>query len=156
MVATTVLGRARGALARSDRARLRRRLARAMAAAGVASSELSLALVDDDVIHDLNRRWRGVDRPTDVLSFAQQEGEGGSGGALGDVVISVETARRQAAAVAGRQLDDELLHLAVHGLAHLLGYDHATRREERVMFGWEAELRAQALAPGRPRLVERP
>jgi probable rRNA maturation factor len=173
MIATTVRGRARGAIPRAARGRLVRRLGRAMAAAGVGAAELSLALVDDDEIRALNRRWRRKDRPTDVLSFALDEAATPAGGLprqrdpksergcaattslLGDVVISVETAARQAAAAA-RPLEAELLHLAVHGLAHLCGYDHATVREERVMFGWEAELRAVALGRGAIQIVPRP
>ena len=87
-------------------------------------AELSLVLVSDAVMRRLNRRWRGADRPTDVLSFAQAEGQGGAPeGLLGDVVISVDTARRQArerAAPLARELD----RLLIHGVLHLLGYDH--------------------------------
>lgn len=156
MIATTVRGRARGRLSSTERRRLGRRLERAMAAAGVGSAELSLSLVDDDEIRALNRDYRRRDRPTDVLSFSMREGEGAIASALlGDVVISVDTARRQAEA-AGRPLDDELLHLAVHGLAHLLGYDHATAAEERVMFGYEAQLRAEAERRGPVRTVQGP
>jgi probable rRNA maturation factor len=72
----------------------------------------------------LNRDWRGKDRPTDVLSFAQREGAGGAPrGLLGDVVISVDTARRQAAERAA-PLAHELDRLLIHGVLHLLGYDH--------------------------------
>jgi probable rRNA maturation factor len=129
------------------RARLRKRLERAMAAAGMADRELALSLVGDAEIHELNRDFREVDKPTDVLSFSMVEGEGGGlhPQVMGDVVISVETAGRQAAE-AGRTLEEELLRLAVHGFVHLCGYDHATADEERRMFGWEAELRAHALA----------
>jgi rRNA maturation RNase YbeY len=81
-------------------------------------------LVSDAVMRRLNRQWRGADRPTDVLSFAQAEGQGGAPeGLLGDVVISVDTARRQArerAAPLARELD----RLLIHGVLHLLGYDH--------------------------------
>lgn len=157
-IAVDVRGRARGFLDRSERARLVRRLARAMEAAGCEGAEVSLSLVDDDEIRALNKAWRGKDKPTDVLSFSQSEGEAivtAAGEVLGDLVISVETAARQAEA-AGRAIDQELLHLAVHGLAHLCGYDHATKAEERVMFGWEALLREQALARGGVRGVERP
>ncbi len=139
------------------RTRLGRRLARAMTAAGEPGSQLSLSLVDDEEIRALNRDYRDKDRPTDVLSFAMREGEGGAlhPELLGDVVISVETAERQAAE-AGHSLDEELLALAVHGLAHLLGEDHATADEERRMFGWEALLRAQALGRGAVSPVPRP
>lgn len=102
-------------------ARSARRLLRALR---LDDAELSVMLCSDAVIHALNRDWRGRDRPTDVLSFAQGEGEGARpAGLLGDVVISVDTARRQAAergATLGRETD----RLLVHGLLHLLGYDH--------------------------------
>jgi probable rRNA maturation factor len=81
-------------------------------------------LVSDSVMRRLNRDWRGRDRPTDVLSFAQREGAGGApDGLLGDVVISVDTARRQAAERA-ETLASELDRLLIHGVLHLLGYDH--------------------------------
>jgi probable rRNA maturation factor len=107
---------------------LARRLARSgrrlLAALGCGDAELSVVLVSDPVMHRLNRTWRGADRPTDVLAFAQREGTGGApDGLLGDVVISVDTARRQAAAH-GHSLAAESDRLLVHGLLHLLGYDH--------------------------------
>ena len=81
-------------------------------------------LVSDAVMRNLNRQWRSADRPTDVLSFAQGEGAGGApAGLLGDVVISIDTARRQAAARA-EPLGAELDRLLIHGVLHLLGYDH--------------------------------
>ena len=134
-----------------------------MTAAGVGDADLSLSLVDDDEIRELNRAWRRTDAPTDVLSFSMREGEPlpGPGASsigpeqLGDLVISVETAGRQANE-AGRPLAAELLHLGVHGLAHLLGYDHATLDEQRVMFGFEEELRAEATGRAAVRLVPRP
>ena len=100
-----------------------------------AVGELSISLVGDDEIQALNRDWRGRDRPTDVLAFAQQEGEGDPvPGLLGDVVISVPTAARQAA-LRGVDLDRELRALLVHGLLHLLGHDHErSRSEARHMF----------------------
>ena len=133
-----------------------KRLARAVGLAEP-GGELTISLTDDAEIQALNRDYAGEDHATDVLSFSMREGEGGElhPQLLGDVVISVETAARQAAA-GGRSLDEELFHLAVHGLAHLLGYDHATKAEERVMFGFEAELRAQALGAGRVVTVPRP
>ncbi len=113
-----------------------------MRAAGVADCEVALSLVDDREMLKLNRQWAGEDHATDVLSFSQREGGGGTDThLLGDIVISIETAARQAGR---RALLDELAHLAVHGLAHLLGFDHATKAEERVMFTYEEKLRAQA------------
>jgi probable rRNA maturation factor len=131
------------------RRELVRRLERAMRAAGVAERELALSLVDDREILRLNREYAGEDHATDVLSFEQDAP------LFGDVVISVDTALRQARA-GKRTLVDELAHLAVHGLAHLCGYDHATSAEETVMFEWEAKLRRQAEARGPVRRVSRP
>jgi probable rRNA maturation factor len=116
---------------------LRARLSRAMRTAGVGKRALTLSLTDDAELRALNRQYAGEDHATDVLSFEQEEP------LLGDVVISVETAARQAK-TAGHSLGAELFHLAVHGMVHLLGYDHATKAEERVMFAYEAELRARA------------
>jgi probable rRNA maturation factor len=137
----------------ATRTRLRRRAGRMVDAAARAEGrrrlELSLLLCGDEEIHDLNRTFRRKDRPTDVLAFAMREGPGGSlhPTVLGDVVISVETARRQA-----RQgLAVELEHLFAHGLCHLLGYDHRTDREERVMNARAAALRAEAARRGRIR-----
>jgi probable rRNA maturation factor len=121
-----------------------------MEAAGVADAELALSLTGDAELRRLNREYAGEDHATDVLSFSQCEGGGDPDGPLGDVIISVPTARRQARASGGSLLD-ELFHLSVHGLCHLLGYDHATKREERVMFAYEARLRASASGRRRAR-----
>ena len=134
-----------------DRERLARTLWRALDGEGLAGAEVTLLLVGDRRIHELNRRWRGVDRPTDVLAFPQREGEGGDlhPGVLGDVVISVATAARQARE-AGRPLADELDLLAVHGVLHLAGYDHEAgpaaarkmRRREAALLGARGPARA--------------
>jgi len=116
--------------------RLGRDARRLLAALKLSHAELSLLLVSDREMHRLNHVWRGKDRPTDVLAFAQAEGPGGApDGLLGDVVISVDTARRQAADC-GHPLPHEGARLLVHGLLHLLGYDHErsaaeARRMER-------------------------
>ena len=96
--------------------------------------ELSLLFCGDHTIAGLNARWREVDAPTDVLSFPQGEGD-----LLGDLAISVETARRQAI-VRGHALIDELRVLMVHGLLHLLGHDHEDAREWSVMAAEESRL----------------
>ncbi len=102
-------------------------------ALGLEDRELSVLLCGDDAIRVLNRDYREVDRPTDVLAFPQAEGEGGAAPAiLGDVVISLPTARRQAQK-AGRAIVAEVTMLLAHGLLHLLGYDHRDRSEERIM-----------------------
>ena len=116
--------------------RLGRDARRLLASLHLSHAELSLLLVSDREMHRLNRSWRGKDRPTDVLAFAQAEGPGGAPeGLLGDVVISVDTARRQAVEL-GHSLAREAARLLVHGLLHLLGYDHErsaaeARRMER-------------------------
>ena len=105
-----------------------------LAALGEPRAELSILLTDDLTIHPLNRDYRGRDRATDVLSFSQREGEGpGGGGALlGDVVISIETAERQAIS-RGHGVDREMRVLLVHGICHLLGFDHKTDAEAAAM-----------------------
>jgi probable rRNA maturation factor len=123
---------------------LKQRLLRAMKAAGVADRALTLSLTNDRELRALNRQYAGEDHATDVLSFEQDAP------LLGDVIISVETARKQAKA-AKHSLLAELFHLSVHGMVHLMGYDHATKAEERVMFGYEAKLRARATARRRRR-----
>ncbi len=94
------------------------------------AAEVSVLLTNDDVVHDLNHRYRGYDKPTDVLSFAQRDHLPGAPPApklpgipdpLGDVIISVDTAERQALAH-GVTIDQELALLTVHGILHLLGY----------------------------------
>ena len=153
---------ARGQLAPDVLARVRRRVRRMVDAAGLTEGrapgtrrgrrrelEVTLLLTDDPTIHRLNRDYRGVDRPTDVLAFAMREGEGGAlqPHVLGDLVISLPTARRQARrGPAG--LEREVLHLAAHGLCHLLGYDHRDDAEEVEMNARAAALLAEAARRG--------
>ena len=107
--------------------------------------EWSLTFVDDAAIHQLNRDYRGVDRPTDVLSFALEEAESPKGlpkGAprmLGDVVIAVPTAVRQAEE-RGHAVEAELGLLMIHGLLHLLGLDHDTAEAKAEMWRHQAEM----------------
>jgi probable rRNA maturation factor len=103
-------------------------------ALGLADRELSLRLTRDAEIQELNRRYRGKDRATDVLSFSLREGQFGEmARALGDVVISLDTAARQAKENHVR-LDQEVDRLLVHGVLHLAGYDHEkSAREARRM-----------------------
>lgn len=128
-----------------DTAALKRLAARTLAAETIAPpTELSILLTGDAAIRALNRDYRGTDALTDVLSFAQSEGLAFVAAAdapphLGDVVISVDTARRQAAEY-GLPLQDELAHLLVHGILHLLGYDHERADDERVMRAREGDL----------------
>lgn len=107
---------------------------RMLRALSLSKAELSILLCDDATIHVLNRDYRKKDKPTDVLAFAMREGEGADPGSdlLGDVVISIDTARRQAAE-RSRTVKSEVTFLLAHGLLHLLGYDHQTDAEERRM-----------------------
>ncbi len=103
---------------------------------GAPRAVVSAALVDDERIRELNRQYRGIDKPTDVLSFAAREGEqlhsGRKGEYLGDIAISLETAARQADEF-GHSLSRELAFLTVHGVLHLLGYDHMVPEDEKEM-----------------------
>lgn len=116
---------------------------RILAHFGLEEAELSVLLCDDAVIWPLNRDYRFKDRPTDVLAFAQREGLAfpGAGDVLGDVVISVETAARQAAE-RGHDVAREVRILLVHGICHLLGYDHERDDEALVMEAKECEVLA--------------
>ena len=98
------------------------------------SDELSIVLTTDEQIHILNRDYRRKDRATDVLAFAIREGEFSSmaGNLLGDVIISVPTARRQAREK-GREPLAEVVMLLAHGLLHLLGWDHDTVAKDKRM-----------------------
>ena len=132
---------ARGRRATALAPRVHRHARRLLAALRLPAAELSIALVSDRRMRALTRDWRGRDRATDVLAFAQREGPGGAPvDLLGDVVISVDTAGRQA--VEHRHpLGMEVDRLLVHGLLHLLGYDHERsaaearrmQRRERVL-----------------------
>lgn len=110
-------------------------------------SELSVTFVGNDRIQEINREYRGIDRPTDVISFALEEkGEGetevrgiGLPRILGDIIISIPKAEEQAQEY-GHSFSRELGFLAVHGLLHLLGYDHMTAEEEKIMFARQKEI----------------
>lgn len=113
-----------------DLARLEQRARVVLSALGQARSELSIALVDDAQIAQLNEQWRDKPRATDVLSFSLVEGDFADhrAGMLGDVVISVETAAAQAAEL-HRSLDDRIARLLIHGILHLIGHDHEEDEE---------------------------
>ena len=119
-------------------ARLRRVLSAAARALDV-SGEVALVLTGDRAVRTLNARYRGKDKPTDVLSFP---GPGGREG-LGDIVISVETAERNARSL-GRTLPQELDVLTLHGFLHCLGYDHET--DDGTMDRLEGRLRRRLLS----------
>jgi probable rRNA maturation factor len=124
---------------------LRRSVETALTRHGSEAAEVSVHLTDDGEVQELNRRYRGIDAPTDVLSFAMDPGPGPRGPwLLGDVVISLPRARAQAEAF-GHDLARELCYLAVHGTLHLLGYDDA---EEQAAGAMAAEAEAVMAAVG--------
>ncbi|MEI4800248.1 rRNA maturation RNase YbeY [Bacillus sp. NPDC077411] len=110
-------------------------------------AELSITFVNNERIQEINREYRDKDQPTDVISFAMEdmgEGEMEIVGVemprmLGDIIISIPRAKEQAEEY-GHSFDRELGFLAVHGFLHLLGYDHMTEEEEKVMFGKQKEI----------------
>lgn len=108
-------------------------------------AELTIAITDDDEIHALNRKHRGVDAPTDVLSFAEAAtgasfvSAPGEPAYLGDVVISFPRAEAQAS-IGGHPVTSELTLLVIHGVLHLLGHDHAKAREKRKMWAVQEEI----------------
>jgi probable rRNA maturation factor len=117
-----------------------RRAIGAAAPARTRGSEVSVVLTSDRAIRTLNRRWRGRDRPTNVLSFPAPAAARGGPRHLGDIVLAYETVAREARAE-GKPLDHHIAHLALHGFLHLLGYDHESngqaeameRRERRIL-----------------------
>lgn len=127
-----------------DARRLKATARKLLAAAGEEGAALSVSLVTDRRIRMLNRAHRGKDRATDVLSFPLDPMPGAPERLLGDVVISVETARRQAAEY-GAPLQNELDRLLIHGLLHVMGHDHEEPGERAAM---EAEERRLAGAIG--------
>ena len=121
-------------LPRLDSRLLRSRAVRALREVGQSNSELSIAITLDDEIAALNSEHRGKRSATDVLSFSLLEGEHSDhrGKLLGDVVIGIETAARQARA-AHRGLNEEVARLLIHGILHLLGWDHEESAEAKLM-----------------------
>lgn len=125
-------------------AMLRRSIAEAAAAAG-RSGEIAIVLTDDSAMRDLNRRWRGKDTPTNVLSFPAAPSNGRPAGLplpLGDIVIAYETTAREASAQRTPFMH-HLAHLAVHGFLHLVGYDHDTDAEAEAMEDIEGKVLAR-------------
>lgn len=108
-----------------DRTGLRRDVRKILALLGTGPRELSLMIVDDEGIQTINRDYLRRNRPTNVIAFSLTEGDFGdvNPGVLGDVVVSVETAAREARA-AQIPVEDAILYLIIHGILHLAGYDH--------------------------------
>jgi probable rRNA maturation factor len=169
MITVMQRGTVRG---RVNAATLRRRAAKLLTALGRADDDLCLLLTDDPEIQELNRTYRQKDKPTDVLSFSQLEGVDrpalppGVPIALGDVVISLETAETQVSegclprlwAAMGNPdaappwtLLDEVTFLLVHGTLHLLGHDHEDDTQRAVMEAEEARLLPEISSGGRAR-----
>jgi probable rRNA maturation factor len=99
--------------------------------------------VDDDArVQALNKLWRGLDKPTNVLSFPAPDSPSGPARMLGDIAISYQTAAREAAAE-GKTLADHIAHLSVHGFLHLLGYDHESDEDAEEMEGLERVILAR-------------
>lgn len=123
-----------GTLPRAEATLLLARAKRVLRELGHAKEHVSLVLTNDEEIHELNKQYRAKDKPTDVLAFAMSEGEFAEhrSSMLGDVIVSVETAAKQAAH-AKKTLLDEVSMLVVHGMLHLLGWDHDTKPKERRM-----------------------
>ena len=131
---------------------LRAAVVRTLASEGVHKAELGVVVTDDDALRELNREHRGLDEPTDVLSFALSEGDDATfvlppddTRHLGEVIVSYPTVERQAQD-AGVKPTRELLHVLVHGVLHLLGHDHETPEEESAMHAREEAILA-SLAP---------
>jgi probable rRNA maturation factor len=119
-----------------------------LAVVGQADAELSLALIGNVEMQKLNAKYRGKDYPTDVLSFPMAEGLSPAGHLLGDVIISVEKAQQQAEE-RGRSRDKELATLLIHGIVHLLGYDHErSTRAARAMKRLENKIYRQLCDQG--------
>jgi len=146
---------------RLDRVALRRLALRVLRAEGVAPpAEVGLVVTDDETLRDLNHRYRGLDEPTDVLSFGHEPFDElraepfdrlrtepfvtppDGVRRLGEVILSYPTAEHQARE-AGRSVREEAAHLVVHGLLHLVGYDHEDAEDERRMRAREEELLGQ-------------
>jgi probable rRNA maturation factor len=144
---------------------LRRAVAAAAAAADQSTSaaELAIVLTDDSAVRLLNRKWRGIDAPTNVLSFPVEApaGAGGAGGAagapplLGDVVLGYETVAREARRD-GKPFAHHVAHLAVHGFLHLCGYDHENAGDAEAMEQLERDILRRLAIPNPYRTKPKP
>jgi probable rRNA maturation factor len=128
-----------------------RRAIGAAAPAQARGAELSVILTSDRAIRTLNRRWRGRDKSTNVLSFPAPPPAGrktwrGAARHLGDIVLAYETVAREARAE-GKPLDHHIAHLALHGFLHLLGYDHESHRQAEAMERRERRILARLGVP---------
>jgi len=102
----------------------------------------NVIIIDNEEIHKINKEYRGIDRPTDVISFALEDDDSFvqlDKRILGDIYISIDKAKEQAKEY-GHKLLRELCFLTIHGILHLLGYDHMTEEDEKVMFGLQERI----------------
>ena len=123
--------------------------ARRDVAVGATDVEVSVMLADDETVHGLNRQYRGIDKPTNVLSFPIRDGGAavqGMPALLGDVVLGYETVRAEAEA-AGKPLAHHVSHLIIHGVLHLVGYDHETDSDAAEMEPLETAILARLNIP---------
>jgi probable rRNA maturation factor len=126
-------------------AAVRSALAVAAATQSTSPAELAIVLTDDSAIRALNREWRGIDRPTNVLSFPARPGRA-EPVLLGDIVIAFETTMQEARSESKR-FEHHLVHLAVHGFLHLLGQDHDNDSDAEAMEGAERAILARLGVP---------
>lgn len=131
---------------------VRRALGEAATVLSTRPAELAIVLTDDSAIRALNREWREIDKPTNVLSFPVQQPPAAADGPsappilLGDIVIAFETTMQEARSES-RRFEDHLAHLAVHGFLHLLGQDHDNDRDAEAMEGLERAILARLGIP---------
>ena len=125
---------------------VRAAIAAAATALATADGEVSILLTDDCAIGKLNRDWRGIDKPTNVLSFPAAKTAGGGAHMLGDIVMAYETLRRECDDE-GRIFLHHLAHLAVHGFLHLVGYDHRTDSDADEMERLESQIMTRIKMP---------
>jgi probable rRNA maturation factor len=131
---------------------VREAIAAAAATLSTVDGEVSIVLTDDSDMRKLNRQWRGIDKPTNVLSFPAKDGGGEK--MLGDIVVAFETLQRECDEE-GMQFLHHLAHLAVHGFLHLHGYDHQTDAQADAMEALESRI-MRALKMPDPYLVREP
>jgi probable rRNA maturation factor len=122
---------------------VRAAIAAAAAMLSTAPGEVSIVLTDDSDMQGLNRQWRGIDKPTNVLSFPAPQG---ASAMLGDIVIAYETLKRECEDES-RPFLHHLAHLTVHGFLHLAGYDHETDSEADAMEALESKIMARMNMP---------
>ena len=108
----------------------------------VSNAIMNVIIIDNEKIHKINKEYRGIDRPTDVISFALEDDKtfvNTDFRVLGDIYISIDKVHEQAKSY-GHSFRRELSFLTVHGILHLLGYDHMEKSDEKIMFGKQEEI----------------